>query len=405
MKIAYITTSFGSLSHTFIRREIKELLKLGLDISLFGIRSETAKELSKKDKELIKETNYIYPLKLFKIIYSNIWFSLKKPTNYFKTLFNALFNEEINPFQHLKLIYHFFVSPYLALKIEKEKAKHIHAHFMNVPATIAMYCSRLTNIPFSITNHSAGINQLKEMIGLKQKLKKVQFVCTMSNYNKKYINKIYSCKQKIYIIRYGIDLKEYKGLKHKLKEKNKIKLLAIGRLVEKKGFRYLIEAINILQKEKINLSLNLIGDGPLKKNLISSSKKYKLDNINFNGSLSQDEIKKKLDNSDIIIVPSIVSSTGEKEGIPNVILEAMAMNVPVIATNHAGIPEIVKHKETGIIIPEKKSLAIAEAVKLFAKDNNLRKICIENGRKLVSEEFNIKKIAKFKKKIFEENIL
>ncbi|MBN1468013.1 MAG: glycosyltransferase family 4 protein [Fusobacteriaceae bacterium] len=381
-----------------------ELRKLGLNIYLFGIRPEISNELLEEDKKLIEDTVYLYPLKLLRIINSNLYFVIRNPFKYFKTLFSVIFNEEKNIFQHFKLIYHFFVSSNTAKEMKKQNIEHIHAHFMNVPATIALYCSNLLGITFSVTHHSAGIGNLNEMIGLKQKIKESKFICSISNHNRDYLDKVYSSKNKNFVVRCGIDPSEYTSkINHKnLREKNILSILAVGRFVEKKGFKYLIEALNLLKKEHINL--NIIGDGPLKKELIFLSKKYKLNNIIFKGYLSQKEIKKELDKTDIFIVPSVTSSTGEKEGLPVVIMEAMALGVPVIATKHSGIPEIVKDKETGLLVPEKDPESIKRAIKLLAKNIKLRAEIIENGNKMIMQEFNIKNIAKIKKKIFEKNL-
>jgi len=405
MKIAYITTSFGSLSHTFIRREIQELHKLGLDISLFGIRYDSAKELDEEGEKIVKETEYLYPLKIMPLITSNIYFIFNKPGNYFKTFFAALFNEEKNPIQHLKLIYHFFVSTGIAKNIQKKKIQHIHAHFMSVSATIAMYSSQLTSIPFSATAHTGAMLPLKGLIAVKQKIKKTRLICTISNYNKEYLNKIYPCRQKAHVVRCGIDPEDYILKDHtKLNRKNKIELLAVGRFVEVKGFKYLIKAARILKEDDMKFELSIIGYGKLKSKL-----KKLINTLNLNGFVclkgpfSQEQIKKEIDKSDIFIIPSAVAPDGETEGIPVVIMEAMAMGIPVIATQHSGIPELVKHKETGITVPEKNPATIAEAIKLIAKDTKTRKICIENAREIISKEFNIKNIAIQKKKLFEEN--
>jgi len=409
MKIAYVTTSFGSLSHTFIRREISELKSLGVDVSLYGVRPEISKELSSKDKNLIKSTLYTYPLRPIGVLNANLWFLFNKPINYLKATITALFNEESSLWKHLILIYHFFLSSYIALDMRENKIEHIHAHFMNVSSTIAMFCSELLNLPFSITVHSAGIKSLREMTGLKQKLKESKFICSISNYNKRYINKIYPCKNKTYVVRApGVDpSKHYSRVNHiDLLNEDSLELLAVGRLVEKKGFEYLIKAANILKKDNMHFRLNIIGEGPLKHDLERLVEELNLSNgVFLKGSCSSEKVKRAYDNADITVVPSVVSSTGEMEGIPVVIMESMILGVPVIATKHSGIPEIIKEKETGLLIPEKNPEAIARAIKRLAKDRKLRKICIENGKKLVNEEYNVKNVAKFKKKLFNTKLL
>ena len=407
-RIAYITSSFGALSHTFIRREIIELRKLGLNISLYGIRPQAAEELSTQERALENETIYLYPFRALTAITTNISFATSSPITYFKTLLTALANEETNIFQHFKLIYHFFMASCIALDMREKNVQHIHAHFMNVPASVAMYCAKLLGISFSVTNHSAGIKGLKSMTGLKSKVKEAKFICVISEYNREYMSeRIYPCREKTYIVRCGINPDNYTWKTGQNLDGGAvgIKLLAVGRLVEKKGFAYLIKSTKLLKKEKINFQLSIIGDGSLRKRLAKLVSDCKLQNeIIFKQSLPHEEVEKELNKAAILVVPSIEAKTGEKEGIPVVIMEAMASGVLVIASRHSGIPEIVKDKITGLLVPEKDPLAIVEKIKLAKTNNGLVKACIANARRLISEEFNIEKIAKQKKKIFEENI-
>lgn len=407
--IAYITTSLGSLSHTFIRREVIELRKLGMDISLFGIRPETAKELSNEERLLASETDFLYPLRILEIIFANCYFVFKKPGNYFKTFLKAFFNEERSIIQHSKVIYHFLVSSYLACRILNKNTIHIHAHFLNVPATIAMYCAGLMGISFSITVHSAGITPIKGMIGLRQKLREAKFICAVSEFNKEHIStNIYSCREKTYVVRCGIDVDSYEYKSEAYPTRHdvwKSALVSVGRFVEVKGFIYLIEAARLLKKANIGFSLNMIGEGPLKRDAEKLTKSYTLERaVTFRGALPHGEVKKIMKDSNIFIVSSIETTSGNKEGIPVVIMEAMASGIFVIATRHSGIPEIVRDKNTGMLVPERNPFAIAEAVKLALKDNDLRNLCIKNARKLVEKEYNVVRVAELKKTIFEKNI-
>jgi len=408
-RLAYITTSFGSLTHTFIRREIVALRNLGLEISLFGIRPEIAGELLDEEKALARATVYLYPLKIAAVIYANFWFTVTRPFNYFKTLFSAVANEEKDIFLHLKLIYHFFVSPYIALRIQQARVEHIHVHFLNVPSSIAMYVSGITGISYSVTIHSAGHASGKkhapDMIGVKAKIKNAKFLCTISNYNIDYYDIIFPCRDKIFLTRSGIDIDIYKaGFDHaNLHEEGMVRLISVGRFEEKKGFIYLIEACRHLKAWGVEFRLLMLGEGSLLQYCKQKTQEYVLtDRITFKGGSSQSTIRDGFEKSDICVAPSIESKTGEKEGIPGVVYEALAMGIPVIATRHSGIPEIVKDGETGILVSERDHVAIAEAVKLFIRDKDLRKKCIINGRKIVYENFNLERNSKSLKDIFDK---
>ena len=400
-KIAYITTCFGSLSHTFLRREVFTLRKLAVDISLFGIRPNAAEELSADNKQLVDETIYLYPLRIPDIIRFNFYFMITKPLNYFTSFLHALFNEEKSLLNHFRLIYHFLISPFTAFHMQRKGIGHIHAHFMNVPATLAMYCARILGISFSITMHSAGIARDKKMLALRQKLMDAKFVVTTSHYGKDYIGeKMYACKGKIYVIRCGVDLKKYNFVPH---HTGKLILISIGRFVEKKGFTYLIKAAKLLKEEGVSFIVNMVGEGPLKTEIGKQVKDFGLEHeVVFKGPLSESQVRAEFSKSHMLIVPSVESRTGDKEGVPIVIMEAMASGTFVIATEHSGIPEIVKNRITGFLVPERDPCAIAGAVKLAQNDADLTNGCIHRARTFLYKEGNIEESAKVMKKILEK---
>ncbi|MBD3354824.1 glycosyltransferase, partial [Candidatus Woesearchaeota archaeon] len=343
-KIAYLSNCFASISHTFMRREIAELRKLGVDISFYGIRPDIEKDIADDAVEdIFNRTFYLYFKKKEKIlgwildmIWSNVYFIFSSPIKYFSGFFSALLNEEKNIKDHLKLVYHFFVSARHAKRMKKQRIEHIHAHFINVSGTIAMYCSDLLGIPYSITAHSAGEADKKEMIGLRRKIKNSKFMVVISDYLKAYLIKsVYPCRDKTYIVRCGLDTSSYQPSKgHKyLFDKNAVRLLAVGRFVEKKGFEYLVRAAKLLKDSDISFRIDFLGGGPLLKKCRRISEKFGVsDVISFKGSKSPKEVKEYYENADIVIVPSVTAATGEMEGIPVVIMEALLMGVPVIST-------------------------------------------------------------------------
>jgi len=403
--ISYITASIGTISNTFIRKEIIYLRKLGMEILLFGIRKSG--EMGVDDSGLADETIYLYPLNILAIITANIQFCLSRPSAYFKTLIRALFNEETNILNHIKVIYHFFTSSYFAAIIKNKKIAHIHAHFPNSAATVAMYAASLSGITYSVTLHSAGTHKVRSMAALRQKVSYAKFLICISEYTMNYYDNLFNCKSKTFIVHCGIDLDIYeKNRKQSVfRSGQKLQLICIGRFEEKKGFGYAIEACRQLAEEAVDFELVMIGSGSLSEPLKKMADLYGLgQKIKFMGSCSGNVVAHQLANSDICLVPSVKADSGEEEGIPVVIMEAMAVGVFVIATRHSGIPEIVRDNDTGLLVPERDPNAIVKAIKLFNEDDTLRNRCIENGRLLVREEFDIKKNAMAKKKIFERHI-
>lgn len=404
MKIAYVLSSIGSLSHSFIRREVMGLRELGIEITLYGVRPELSDSVTKsEERRLYEETLFIYPLALGRIARSNLRHMVRRPGRYFSTFAAALFNEEPHPVKHAKLIYHFLVSGPLAERMESEGVDHIHAHFLDAPASVAMWCASLLGKPFSVTHHSAGIHLLPEMIGLRAKLRKAKLLCSISYYNREYLDGIEPSSDRNHVVRCGIDPTKHVGVDHdRIWNRDKVQLLSMGRFAEKKGFTYLVDACAILKADGIPFELRMIGTGELQDDVRQQAERLGIaDDIVFLGPLPDEELAPEFNRADIFVVPSVTSSTGEKEGIPGVITECMLFGLPIIATRHSGIPEHVIDGETGLLVDERAPDQIATAIKRYLDDEELRRSCIEGGGKLARTEFNINHTLVKKKAMFE----
>lgn len=394
MKIAYLTNCFGTQSHTFIRREIQQLKNIEVDITLFGIRRDP-----RGISDIQSKTTYLYPLSATHLISSNIKSFCRQPAHYIKGLIRAITSPELSTTRRCKMAYHYMAAAKTAEQLAKANITHIHAHFMNVSASIAMYASHHSNIPFSITVHSAGTFGTPHILGIPQKLTQAQHLLMISNYNVNYFNQFSPCTEKSSVVRCGLDISEFDFNPRKINKSKAIKLLAVGRFVEKKGFTHLIEAVRLAQEKGIQVELSIIGDGPLKEKLQKQAAPLN-SIITFLGQKSSAEVRSSMNDCDIIVIPSITSASGEMEGLPVVIMEAMAVGRLVISTKHAGIPEIIINQETGYLADEKSPQQIMSAIENILLQDNEEKI-ITAARKKVQDEFNIETIAKLRKQLFE----
>lgn len=399
MKVAYLTTCFGTQSHTFIRREVWALRNTGVAVSLYGVRPDK-NDIASDALPLVKETHYIYPIKPLEFVRSNLKYFAQSPLRYLKGAITALTSKEFSLKRRAKMLYHYFLAATFAEHMKRDGITHIHAHFMNVSASISMYASYHSKIPFSVTVHSAGTYKTPYILGVDQKLKSAQFLIMISHFNVDYCDAIVHCRDKSHVVRCGMDLVDfkYRGAQQ-TKPQAPTRLLGVGRFVEKKGFKYLIEAAHILRERGMQFTLTLIGDGPLAMQLKQLVDEYKVNDIVvFTGQRTTAEVRKTMLESDIVIVPSVTSETGEKEGLPVVIMEAMATGVPVVASAHSGIPEIVLPEKTGYLTPEKDAQAIADAIYQIVQHPS--PTMIENAYQLVDQSFNIHRIAEQRLALF-----
>jgi colanic acid/amylovoran biosynthesis glycosyltransferase len=405
MKIAYLTNCFGTQSHTFMRREIRALRALGVDLALYGIREDTSAQATDA-RDLVAETTYLYPVQKSTTIAANFHYFLRHPLKFASGFWEAFTSQEFSLARRAKMVAHYFLAAPIARHMEAAGITHVHAQFLNVSTSIAMYTSMHAGIPFSVTVHSAGSYKAEDTVGLHQKLSSAQFLIMISHYNVNYYDAVAHCREKSYVVRCGMDLEDFSFQipnnllqRHSDGTKPKVRLLGVGRFVAKKGFRYLIETAAILKQREINFELRIIGNGPLDSELRAQVDQLRLqDYVVFLGQKSVAEVRVAMADADMVIVPSITTDNGDMEGLPVVIMEAMATGAAVIASDHAGIPEIVIPEDTGFLTPERDPESIANAVCHFI-DNPSADMLIR-ARRLIEEHFNIAVVAQQRQEIF-----
>ncbi len=394
MKLAYLTNCFGSLSHTFIRRELRDFESRAYDVSLYGIHKD--QNPAPDSIDLVEKTEYLYPINLLATAWLNIYYSLRHPIRYWKAVASCLMSTDDTIKQRLTLLYHLCVSTRFANLMHNKKITHIHVHFLNVSATVGMFCSRLTGIPYSITIHSAGEKNLGHVIGIKLKLRYAQSLLMISNYNIDYYNAIEPCRERSHVVRCGMDMSNFHFKPQAPNSTEDLKILAVGRFVEKKGFEYLIDAAAILNSQGMRFVIEILGSGPLEASLQSKVNELHLqEKVLLPGRVSTEEVKAKMLASNLVVVPSVTSKTGEMEGLPVVVMEAMALGIPVLATAHSGIPELVMNS-TGDLVPERDADALARAITSFSFDKEK----LKKARKLIEEQFNINTVVTQRLQLF-----
>jgi len=390
-KIAYVLSQFPETHETFILREIKALEEKGVNIKILSLKPCRDKVIHPEAVELMGKT--VYGVISVASLMSQV---ARHPIKTGSTFLYIIATYWKNPKNLTKAIYVWLECLYFVRIIKKERIAHIHSHWATMPTTAAMILSKLTRIPFSFTAHAWDI--FVNCDGLEEKIEKSRFVTTCTDYNRKFLS--YFCRdgkfKKVYLNYHGVDIDRFSVAQLPscpvAQTQEKCKILAIGRLVETKGFEYLIKACLSLKDRGLDFECDIVGEGPLEKSLRSQVSSLKLESkINFLGIIMQEEIKKLFSEATVLVQSSVTAKNGDRDGIPNVILEAMAMGVPVIATDFSGIPEVIIDGKTGILVPEKDTLTLANAIERIYKDSSFRQIVSLNGRRLIEERFNTDK--------------
>jgi glycosyltransferase involved in cell wall biosynthesis len=227
---------------------------------------------------------------------------------------------------------------------------HLHAHFAVTATTVARLASLLSGIPYSFTAHAVDIfADTVSMPDLDRKFRDAAFAVTVSDYNLAYLRERVAHTARTSRLYNGIDLSRYPFVE-RVPHDGDTRILAVGRLVEKKGFALLIEAVRRLREQGRAVRLDLVGTGELEHDLAAQvAASDHSDSIRLLGALDQDAVAERLREADLFVAPSLVAADGNADALPTVLLEAMASGVPCVSTDLTGIPEIVRNGDTGLL--------------------------------------------------------
>ncbi|HIE14527.1 TPA: colanic acid biosynthesis glycosyltransferase WcaL [Candidatus Bathyarchaeota archaeon] len=399
--ILYISYILPSVTTTFVHREIQVLRNAGYRIDTVSMSKPGLSDVHPEALPIYETTTHLDQVGFFRKLFSQVELAIMKPKTFCRLLCVVFSEKEISGYKdRLRLLWHFIGAGYLYSLFKHTGIDQIQATFLNGPASIAFFLSEYLQVPYSFTIHASNIFLDPIMLG--RKLSTCKKIVTISDYNKEYLLKKYGkeLEEKLHIIHCGIDVEEFRP--SAVRKSNIPFILSVGQLTERKGFIYLLEACAILKKKGYSFKCCIVGDGEDREILANKFNSLGLDGVvEFLGRKLQDEVRELLGKATIFCLPSIITEEGGREGIPVALMEAMAMELPVVSTKTVGIPELVEHQKEGLLVPAKKTKALAEALEIFLTDKDLR---IEMGtaaRRKVSKDFNIANIPEEFKMIFD----
>ena len=342
MRITYIINQYPKVSHTFIRREILALERLGFEVQRISMRGWDEKQIDADDAAEQANTQYVLKSGALALVTAAIKELFTHPAAFISTLLLAI---KMGIRADRPLVYHliYFFEACQAFRWSSQfKAAHIHAHFGTNPTEVAMLMSALGNVPYSFTVHGPEEFDRPQFLKITEKISRAKFVVAISSFGKSQLQRWIAFSQwhKIKIVHCGLEPSFYQVTSVAIP--NKPKLVCVGRLCEQKGQLLLIEAAKKLAENKVDFELVLAGDGEMRQEIEALISQYALQNhITITGWISSQAVRQHILDSQILVLPSFA------EGLPVVIMEAMSLKRPVISTYIAGIPELVTHDENG----------------------------------------------------------
>lgn len=386
-RLTYVIGTYPLPTTTFIDREIDSLGRAGVDVRVISIR-RPAQELSGPQLRLRDRVRYVLPVRPGELLGSHLAFLCSRPVAYLRTLGYLATRPHPSVRARIRTIGHFGIGVHVARLIRDGRPNdHIHAHFVDRAALVALVAGRLLRMPFSATAHAVDI--YVDPVLLEEKVAGAKFVATCTRYNEEHLTRTLNgaASGRLRCIYHGLDARVYR--RH-ARPRSRPLVLAVGQLKEKKGLRYLLEACRALIDDGLEFDCEIVGDGPLRSELEATIDRLRLrDRVALLGSMPHDAVIRKYAEASIFVLPCVLGSNGDRDGVPNAILEAMAMELPVVSTHLSGIPEAVEDGESGILVPPADAAALAEAIRRVLSDDDLLVRLGRAGRRKVEETFDV----------------
>lgn len=389
--IGMILKGFPRISETFISNEIALLEELGFKIVIISMR-RPRESFTHRSVERIKAPVFYLPSQLrgnlIRLAWANLAVFVQRPAAYTHAL--GVMKEKFAHSRSLATLKHLLQAGYLVHHaLPGQGVDRLHAHFAHSPTSVAQFAHLLTGLPFGFTGHAKDIYTQRPQ-ALADKLSQADLVVTCTDYNRRHLADLNGAR--VQLVYHGIDnsLFAFRGVKHPEKGADApYRILCVARMVEKKGLDILLEAMAHLRRRGLNCRLRHIGDGPLKESLQARSRNLGLeDSVEWLGVLSHEHVVEEYNRADAFALACRIADNGDRDGIPNVLAESMAVGAPVVGVNLSGIPELVEHGKTGLLVEPADPPALADALERVLTDAALRERIIPAAREKVVNDFD-----------------
>lgn len=385
MRVTYFTSLFPCWSETFIVREIDELIRLGVDVRIVSLKHPVEKLVQSDAQALLGRV--LYPATGLKAALGALGECLRHPWRELSSLLSMVRGLGGHPAAFGKTLVVWWRTLALLPALRELNSNHLHAHWATYPSTSAMLASRRLGTSYSFTAHAHDIFLEDHLLA--GKMRTAAFGVTISEFNRRYLAGKVSpaALEHFRIVHCGVRPADFAfqpdGRQPGL-------ILAVGRLDEIKGFRHLIDACQLLAKRSIPFECHVIGEGPLRGELQARIDAAGLSGrVTLLGARKQEEVRGYLSRASMFVLPSIVTSRGDRDGIPVALMEAMAVGLPVVSTRVSGIPELVVHGRSGLLAEPGDAPGLARCIEqLIADPAAAREMAIE-ARRTVEREFDI----------------
>jgi colanic acid/amylovoran biosynthesis glycosyltransferase len=386
-RLVYLLSRYPAVSHTFFLSEVRQLRDLGFDIDVASINEpdRMGSALSAAEAEEAAHTFYIKSTGATWAASIAAKTFFLRPRVFMRGLIAALRLGRWDPGATIYALFYFAEALVLGDWMRLRKHHHIHIHFSGPVATVGMITSIAWRIPYSLTVHGPDEFYEVDKLYLRQKVENASFIICISNFCRSQVMRTVGPEHwnKMQVVRLGVDASIF-APRRKVREANcKTEILCVGRLVPSKGQLILLQAAEDLTSKGFSVRVRLVGDGPDRRHLEAFANQGKTEVI-FEGSKSHEEVRRLLADADFFVLASFA------EGVPVALMEAMAMEIPCVSTNIAGIPELIRDGLDGLLVPASSVESLAAAIQRLIDDPALREGLAVAASKRTLEFYNLK---------------
>ena len=373
--VGYVVRMFPQTSETFIANELVALEKLGVRTRVYSYRNPREPVAHTYFRHIQAQVTYLPdPINrhLGQMLSATRAVRRQDPERYGRTFRYVLRHtvRERNPDTWRR----FLQAGYLSMLLHDSDVEHLHAHMAHGATRVAMLAGMLTGLPYSFTAHARDV--FKKNVNtrlLREKVEKARFVVTVSEYSREFLaEKIgSSVNGHMRVLYNGVDLERFSPDPSVKRESDYI--LSVGRFVEKKGISRLIRALALLRDQGRRFRCELVGDGPLRSAIEREVRRLGLEAlVTFAGSRPQEELPDRYRRATLLAMPAVLARDGDRDALPTVLLEATACGLPAVASRLSGIPEIIEHETTGLLVEPDDPAELARAIERLLADPPLR---------------------------------
>ena len=384
-RVAYVVSRFPAASETFVVRELNAVAEAApIEITLMSLFPPSDGFVHEDARRWLDGLLRPAPVAAAA---ATAWWLVRRPLRLLGAACRVIAGAWRNPRVLGRSLLTLPIAAAHARTVSERGIEHVHAHFASYPALAAWLCGRLCDVPYSFTAHAYDIFMSQELLGIK--VREAQFVVAISDFNRRFLGGYGGGRETpVEVVHCGVDPARYDFRERALPDSGPVRALCVAGLQEKKGHAVLLEAIAgdpALER----LELDLVGGGPLREQLERRAAELGIaGRVRFHGPLEEAEVRELLERADLFVLPSIIASDGQMEGLPVALIEALASGVPAVSTRLSGIPELIADRRTGVLADPADPASLAAALRWLLDGGRLE---LARGRAEVESDFDVRR--------------